>query len=149
MTSFSGPAPAPAGGWGVAAEGAGAAFASALGCAVASAAGAGWAGAPAWARAAIGAQAMSTAASGARRGFVNFIMVASKIRSVLEVEDDLVLADEPDRLGIELPLRQRADDLAVEDSIAGADDLHVRHVALRRDIHVRDHAAVEPVAQGL
>src|SRR6476659_8353375 len=124
MTSFSGPLPAPAGGCGVAAAGAGAALASALACAVASAA-AGCAGVD-WARAAIGAQAMSTAANSARRGLVSFIMVTSKIRSVLEVEDDLVLADEPDRLGIELPLRQRANDLAVEDAVARADDLHVR-----------------------
>src|ERR1700676_3528981 len=126
MTSFCAPAstPAPAGGAGVA-TGAGVA-AGAAGVAGASAAGP---AAGAWAWAAPGAarsaapdtKPMMTATSNAGRRFVDFI-VGSPIAgesgtSVLEVEDDFVLAGKPHRLRVEFPLRQRANDFAVEDAV--------------------------------
>src|SRR5579862_341015 len=53
--------------------------------------------------------------------------------SILQIERDLVFADESNGLGIEFPQRERPHDLAIEDVTGRRDDLHARHAAVRRD----------------
>src|SRR5690348_2197594 len=69
--------------------------------------------------------------------------------SVLEVEDDLVLADETDGFGVELPLGQGADDLAGEDAVARLPDLDVGDGPARGDVHPGDDAAGDTAADRL
>src|SRR5450432_2128466 len=142
MISFCEPAstPAPAGGTGVAAG-------AAAGAGVASAGAV--AGACAWAvpgaarSAAADAVPRMTATSNAGRCLMWFIgsspIAGESGTSVLEFEDDFVLADKSHRLGVEFPLRQRANHFAVEDPVGGRLDLDIGDGAVRRHVDPRGH----------
>src|SRR5690349_16197646 len=139
----------------LAASGAGAgAAALAAGCASPPVAAWASAGAGASARPAAQATRIAAARAGSRlNGFMGILLfwraLGERGRSVLEVEDDFVLADEADGFGVELPLRQGADDFTVEDPVGRAADLHVRHVSGGCHVHPRHHSAVDAAPDGV